>query len=253
MKCRTLILILLFGMACANRAMAQYDVKDSTVFSPNFAVHFAWQWPTGDLEERFGQNGSAGAAFSIKDRRNFHYGIEFGYMFGNTVKEPGLIQNLLTENNEILDNEGKIAILNIQQRGYTVMLTFGKLFPVVGPNPNSGILLKVGGGFMQHKIRIEHQENYIAPLEGEYQKGYDRLTNGLAISQFIGYYHMSNSRLANFFIGVESFQGFTQGRRDLNFDTRTTDNEPRLDILTGFRGGWFIPMYKRKPSEFYYY
>lgn len=233
--------------------IAQYDVKDSVVFSPNFSFHFGWQWPAGDMEERFGDNGATGISFNIKDRKNFYYGVEFNYFFGTKVKEPGLLQNLYTDQGEILDNEGQVAVISIQERGYVASIFGGKLFPVVGPNENSGILLKMGVGFMQHKIRIEHQENFINHLEGDYLKGYDRLSNGLAFTQFIGYYHMSNSRLANFFIGVDFVEGITEGRRDFNFDTRTTDSGKRNDILYGVKAGWFIPMYKRKPEEFYIY
>lgn len=246
--------VLLISLAfIAIETKAQYAVKDTVVFSPNFGIHFGWQFPSGDMEERFGSCGVAGASFNIKDRKNWYYGLSFNYYFGNEVKEPGLLQNLYTDRGEIIDNEGQISIINIQQRGYSVMLNGGKLFPWFGPNYNSGVLVKVGVGFMEHKIQIDHQENFIDYLDGEYEKGYDRLTNGLALSQFVGYYHMSNSRIANFFIGVEFLQGFTQGRRDYNYDTRTVDDEPRNDILYGVVAGWFLPLYKRQPQEFYIY
>jgi hypothetical protein len=205
------------------------------------------------MEERFGSNGVAGASFNIKTRKNFLYGVDFSYLFGTRVKEPGLLQNLYTEAGEIIDNEGQIAPVIIQERGYTAMANVGKIFNWFGPNPNSGVIVKAGLGFMQHKIRIEHQENVINQLEGDYLKGYDRLTNGIAFSQFVGYYYMSNSRLANFYLGVEFVQGYTQGRRDYNFDTRTTDDSKRRDMLNGFKFGWIVPLYKRQPDEFYIY
>ena len=105
---------------------------------------------------------------------------------------------------------------------------------------------------MQHKIRIEHQEHEIRFLEDDYLKGYDRLTNGLCLYQFAGYSLMSNNRLINFFVGVESYQGFTQGRRDLNFDTGLTDNAKRMDVLLGIRGGWVLHLYRRAPDEYYF-
>lgn len=254
MICRIGFALALFLMMNAPiDSAAQYDVKDSTIFSPNFSFHFGWQWPSGDMEERFGSNGVAGASFNIKTRKNFLYGVDFSYLFGTRVKEPGLLQNLYTEAGEIIDNEGQIAPVIIQERGYTAMANVGKIFNWFGPNPNSGVIVKAGLGFMQHKIRIEHQENVINQLEGDYLKGYDRLTNGIAFSQFVGYYYMSNSRLANFYLGVEFVQGYTQGRRDYNFDTRTTDDSKRRDMLNGFKFGWIVPLYKRQPDEFYIY
>jgi hypothetical protein len=234
-------------------AVAQKSFSDSSLFLPHFSLQLGYHSPASDLANRFGNCGSVGAAFQIKTSGNFYFGLEGAYLFGNTVKEPGLIQNLRTEAGEVLANDGKIAIVSIQQRGYQVLLTAGKLFPWFGPNPNSGLLVKGGVGFLQHKIRLEHQENEIAQLEGEYLKGYDRLTNGLALSQFIGYYHLSNSRLTNFYLGLEVLEAFTKSRRDWNFDTMERDDRERLDILYGVRFGWIIPVYKRPPADKYYY
>ena len=104
---------------------------------------------------------------------------------------------------------------------------------------------------MQHKIRLEHQLNPIGQLEGEYLKGYDRLTNGLALTQFVGYLHSGNSRLVNFYVGLEATEGFTRGKRDLYFDTNQVDNDPRLDGLIGLRVGWILHVYKRMPETYY--
>ncbi|MFN8776535.1 MAG: hypothetical protein ACK5XV_07195 [Flavobacteriales bacterium] len=232
---------------------AQNQVRDSSLFNPHFSVSLAYQVPGGDLADRFGTSGSPGIGFHIKSRSNWYYGVQAQYIFGNRVNEPGLLGNLRTDRGEVLDDQGQIAIVFLQQRGYTVMLECGRLIPVLGPNRNSGILLKGGAGLMQHKIRIEHQTNPIAQLEGEYLKGYDRLTNGLAITQFIGYYHMSNNRLLNFFVGVESQQGFTRSRRGFNFDTQTADTRDRLDILLGLRAGWCLHLYRRLSDEYFYY
>jgi hypothetical protein len=228
-------------------------VKDSLVYSPHVSLHLGYQWPGGDMADRFGPNMSAGAGFNVKTRTNFYYGITGTYFFGNRVLEPGLLQNLLTDNGEILDNQGLPAIVSTQERGYYVTANFGKLFPVVGPNRNSGILVYNGIGFMQHKIRLEHQETTIPQLQDEYLKGYDRLTNGWALSQFLGYFHMSNNHLVNFYAGIEATEGFTQGRRTINYDTGTTDNQPRTDLLVGFRAGWVLHLYRRDASDYFYF
>jgi len=237
----------------ATATFGQKKFTDEELFLPHFSLQLGYHFPEGDMASRFGNCGSVGAAFQIKTKKNFYFGLESGYLFGNTVREPGLIQNLFTDAGEVLDVEGKIAVVSIQQRGVTALLTGGKLFDFIGPNPNSGLLVKAGVGFMQHKIRLEHRENRIPQLEDEYLKGYDRLTNGLAISQFVGYYHLSNNRLTNFYFGFEVVEGFTQGRRTFNFDTMTVDNAKRLDILYGARLGWVIPVYKRPPEDVYYY
>jgi hypothetical protein len=246
-------LVLCTALAWSIGLSAQNQVRDSSLFNPHFSVSMAYQWPGGDLADRFGNSGSPGVGFHIKSRSNWYYGIQGNYIFGNRVNEPGLLSNLRTVNGEVLDDQGQIAVLFIQQRGFSVMLEGGKLIPVFGPNPNSGILLKGGVGLLQHRIRIEHQTNPIAQLEGEYEKGYDRLTNGLAVGQFVGYYHMSNNRLINFFAGIECQQAFTQNRRDFNFDTQTADTQQRFDLLLGIRAGWCLHLYRRISDEYFYY
>jgi hypothetical protein len=164
-----------------------------------------------------------------------------------------LLSNLLTSRGEILDEQGQIATMFIQERGFNVFLHGGKLFPIIGPNLNSGLLITAGVGLIQHKIRLEHQEAKITQLEGDYLKGYDRLTNGLSVNQFIGYYHLSNNRLINFYIGAQATEGFTQSRREWNLDTQTQDTAQRLDMLFGLRAGWILNLYQRAPNDFYLY
>lgn len=233
---------------------AQSEVKDSVLFDPHISISYAHQFPGGDMSSRFKNNHNIGIGFHFKDKKSWYYGAEWTYLFGSGVIAPkGFLQNLYVDGKYILDNDGQISKISLQQRGWTLTANGGRLFNVIGPNVNSGILVYGGIGFMQHKIRIEHQENKIKQLEDEYLKGYDRLTNGLLVTGFAGYYHMSNNRLVNFYIGLEFMNGFTQGRRDLNFDTRTSDSEKRTDSLLGIRAAWTLHLYKRMADNYYYH
>ncbi len=231
---------------------AQLQVRDSALFDPHVSMSYAFQIPGGDLEYRFGNNHNIGLGFHIKSKTNWYYGVQATYLTGNRVfQEKGFLSNLKVEGGYILDNQGRLAKISLQQRGFTVTADGGYLFPVLGPNRNSGILVFGGVGLLQHKIRIEHQESEISQLEGDYLKGYDRLTNGLVLHQFAGYYYMSNYKLINFYIGIEAWQGFTQNRRDFNFDTQVKDDDKRLDMLYGIRAGWVLHLYKRISTDYY--
>lgn len=245
------ILILIFFLHSFISLNAQFQVRDSSLFNPHVGVSWGFHVPGRDMADRFGNNGAIGVGFHIKSKTKWYYGVQGSYIYGRFVNEPGLLSNLYTDRGEILDNQGQVATVFIQQRGYMVTADFGRLFNVFSPNPNSGILVYGGVGFMQHKIRIEHQEHEIRFLDGDYEKGYDRLTNGLCTYQFAGYFLMSNNRLINFFVGAECFQGFTQNRRDLNFDTMQRDTRQRLDVLLGLRAGWVLNLYTRAPDAFY--
>ncbi len=247
-------ILIYIALVFSNFGIAQKSELDSTIFDPHVTMSYAYQIPGGDLSSRFGNNNNLGFGIHIKSRTQWYYGLQATFLFGNRViAEKGFLQNLLVEEKYILDNDGFPAKFDFQERGFTITGEFGRLFNVIGPNPNSGILVKCGTGLLQHKIRIEHQESKINQLDDDYGKGYDRLTNGLVLNQFVGYYHMSDNRLINFVIGFEAWQGFTQSRRDLNFDTMVADTEKRNDNLVGIRAGWTLHLYKRMSDHFYYY
>lgn len=218
---------------------------------PMISFTYGFYIPGGTMDDRFGENSAIGMGVHFKTAKNYLLGVEGSALFGRLVYEPGLLQNLLSENKEILDEQSRIAEILLFERGYTLSLNAGKVVPVKGFNSNSGILFKGGFGFMQHKIRIEHQNHRIPQLEGDYIKGYDRLSNGFFLNEFIGLFYMGNNGLANFFGGIDLYQGFTTGRRDLHFDTGKPGTDKRLDLLFGFKIGWNIPVYKRTATGYY--
>ena len=106
---------------------------------------------------------------------------------------------------------------------------------------------------MQHKINLYDAQQKIAALKGSLKKGYDHLTGGLSSSQFIGYLHLSENRILNYYAGFEFYQIYSQSIRKLNYDTGSADLNRRLDLLSGFRFGWILPLYERKPNDSYFY
>jgi hypothetical protein len=214
-------------------------------------VSYGAYLPGGNLVNRFGWNSALCIHTDVKFKSKILFGLGGKFLFGNKIKE-NVLSLLYTSDGQIIDQNGNYAIVLTQQRGFTVDAYAGYLLTKFGPNLNSGILFTAGAGFMQHKIRIEHKLNPIPALEGDYIKGYDRLTNGVMLHQFIGYQYLSNKRLVNFFVGIDLMQGFTMNRRSYNFDTMETDNTKRIDLLFGLRAGWILPLYARAPKEFYY-
>ncbi|MBX3165285.1 MAG: hypothetical protein KF900_12490 [Bacteroidetes bacterium] len=226
--------------------------KDSAMALPLVGVHIGGQMPSFDMEKRFGVNLNAGAAFMYKTKTNFMFGLQAGYMFGQNVKEDVLTQ-LKNADGYITENQGYPADLRVTERGLGIHLTGGKVFKFLSANPNSGLFVNIGAGYLQHKINLYDAQQTIAAIDKEMKYGYDRLTAGLSLSQFVGYLYLSQNRLANFYFGFECQQAFTKSLRKLNYDTGLPDTEMRFDMLTGFRFGWILPLYKKKPNDFYYY
>jgi hypothetical protein len=224
---------------------------DSCIAVSMVGIHLGAQVPGADLAKRFGPNLNAGGVFMHKTKKNWLLGIESNYMYGRNVKEDVLSQ-LRTSNGTIIDNEGFPADLRITERGLGVHAVFGKVLPFLSANPNSGIMLTVGGGYFQTKINLYDAQRKIAAINGELKSGYDRLSNGFSATQFLGYLFLSESRMLNFYFGMEAYQAVTSSVRKMNYDTGMPDTAQRLELLYGLRFGWILPLYERKPSAFYF-
>lgn len=248
-----LILIPLLILSLPQRGFSQSGIKDSVIAFPLLGVNYGFYLPGGDMAKRFGNSSMLTGHALYKTRRNVVFGVAGGFLFGNEVNEPELFKAISNSEGYILGLDGLYAEVRTYQRGYHISATAGKIISWKKPNPNSGVLLMGGLGFIQHKIRIEVIGNTVPQLRHDYLEGYDRLTNGIALHQFIGYIYYSNRQLINFYVGFEAMEGFTQGRRDYNFDDPTNIHDERLDLLFGVRLGWVIPLYKKKPKAYYFY
>lgn len=246
------IAFLLISILAHFSGWSQASLKDSSINHFMVSPGVSFQLPGGNMKDQFGMSSSIGINFDYKMKNQFSIGLDGSFIFGNRLKNTDMLNPLRTSDGDIIDSEGNISNILFFERGFTVSLSTSYLFTWNKPNPNSGIYIRFNAGFIQHKVRIEHQNNSIPLLEGDYLKGYDRLTNGIMISEFIGYRYLSNQRLLNVFAGFEFIQGFTQNRRDYNFDLMGPDNTKRIDLLSGIRIGWILPLYKQAPQEYYY-
>jgi hypothetical protein len=232
-------------------SLAQKSIKDSFISVPMLGVQMAVQLPGGDMADRFGINGTAGASLYFKTKTNWLFGAEFNFLFGGNVKEDPLLP-IETRDSFLIGSNGLPQLVRYYERGYSPMLRAGKIFPGIGPNKNSGLMLKAGVGFIQHKIKYYWNSGEPPQLQGDYIKGYDRLTNGLSISEAAGYLHLSNKNYLNFSAEIEMIQAFTRNRRSWNFDTHEEDTGNRLDLFFGLRITWLVPMYGRSSEQVYY-
>lgn len=247
------IILLLALIFLCYQAKTQVSVKDSSIFSTMLYATYAYQLPGGDLAKRFGGNSSVGGGVQIKTKKSWLFGAEGNYLFGTRVKDEfSILSNISTSDSFLISADGQYADVFLSESGFAVGLKAGKIFPVFGSNPNSGIMVSLQPGFLQHKIKIVNPNNTVPPLRGDYKKGYDEQTNGFSLTEFVGYMYMGNKRLVSFYAGFEFTQAFTKCRREYNFNTRMRDTEQKYDFLYSFRFGWIIPLYKRAPKGYYY-
>lgn len=227
------------------------QIDSVKLFVPLVSIHLGSQLPAGDLAQRFGPNMNVGGSVMLKTKHDWLLGIESNYFFGRNVKEDVLSQ-LKNSDGVITDNLGYPADLRVTERGLGIHLTCGKIINFLSPNPNSGLMVNVGAGYLHSKIKLYDAQQKIAAVKGDLAYGYDRLSSGFSVTQFIGYMFLGENRLLNLYFGIEGCQAFTQSVRKLNYDTGLPDTKKRLDMLYGLRFGWILPLYKKKPNEFYY-
>ena len=246
-KSNSILLLLLLGSSF----LQAQSVKDSAFRIILTGVHVSGQLPQADLAKRFGENLSVGADFIWKTNKNFLIGLEGSYFFGKKVRDD-VISSLRNSDGFVTDNEGYPADLRFTERGWNIYANFGKVFSKLGHNPNSGLMVTVGVGYMQHKVNLYDADKKVAAVKGDLVMGYDHLSGGLGLTQFVGYQYLSNNRLANFNIGFEFYQGFTKSYRGFNYNTGLVDNTKRKDVLMGLRFTWILPLYKRTKDYYYY-
>ena len=251
-KKNTLILILVLILKDAG--FSQQSIKDSAISTTMIYATYSYQFPGGGLSKLFGANSSIGGGLMFKTKSNWLIGAEANYLFGSNVKNSEtLLSNLETKEGFIIDPNGLYADVFFYERGYNFLAKFGKVIPLLAPNPNSGLMIMAGGGYMLDKIRIHTSNNDVPALLGDYVRGYDRLNSGWVVNGSIGYLYLGNTRLLNFYVGFEFIQAWTKSQRDFDFDTGLPDNTRYNNQFYGIKVCWFIPFFKRVPNAYYLY
>jgi hypothetical protein len=261
---------LIFFVCCsffvkAQPVTPQNEESDSSFTIPMITVSYAKQWTGSDMANRFGANNNIGGSFAIKTKNNWYFGFKGNFLWGANVKENTILDGITSRQalydkdgnfagEEILgiNSEGNLTEIFLDQRGASFFLFGGRLFNVIAPNKNSGILAYGGLGTLHHKITIKYKGE-LPTLTDDLKKGYDRLSFGFALNGFLGYLFLSKNRLLNFYGGFDITQGWTKSLRKYNYDTQSVDNETHSDLLYGIRLGWIIRLNKRKSEQFYYY
>ena len=246
MKIKLILLILLISAYVS--AQKPSLPKHYTPLSIN--AHYGVQKPIGTLAQRFGINNRIGGGFEfISLPKGWIIGLDGYFIFGQKVKED-VLKNIRTPDGAIIGDIGTYAAVYMRERGYYIGIQSGKLFPFSdNGNRVSGLRLTISGGFLQHKILLKNDDNSAQQVAPPYAAGYDRLTNGFAIAQFIGYQIISRDKTLNLTLGFDFTEGFTQNRRGYNFDTRQRDDAKHIDLLTGIRATFSIPLFTNQKAE----
>lgn len=223
--------------------------NNAVLISPYYTALF----PIGELSNRFGFCNNVGLNISYKLQKNFIIGAEGSFIFGTRVKENPLSSISTNSTGQLINQNNTLGDIPIQMSGFDIALRIGRLFSVSKKHPSSGIILSVAPGFLEHKIWIHANTNTYPQLDATYKKGYDRMTNGAMVGASLGYMYLEKKKFLSFYGGVDFKAGFTQERRNWNFDLMSADTHQRLDMFIGIKLVWVIPVFTNKDNEVYYY
>ena len=247
---KVFIVIFLISSILLCQEKNEEQIKDHSIL---LSINHTIQIPYGDMAKRFGFSSDISSTIIYKTSNNWMINFEGGFLFGPHVKENNIFDAIDGNNGDLISPVGEIPTIRLFERGGHLDISLGKYFSLKNKKHESGLVLSLGTGYMYHKIFIETITTELPQLDTELLKGYDRLSGGILLKEFFGYYFFSNTNNIRFFIGIEAIQGFTKDLRGYNYTSQIYVDTKRKDYLFGLKYGLIIPLKKRNTGKYYYY
>ena len=190
----------------------------------------------------------------------FHADLWFG-MYSNNLKDRSIrYPHVFNFEGDAIGWGGYSGNVSAYNRGLSMKPGVGYIIRVLPKNPNSGILLKLSGGWMMQKTVYsqEYTEAPVAQLNGDYKKLYDHLRNGVILTESVGFIYMSNYQTyINLKISFELSQCWTWSSRPYQIDNlmglNGKDKGSYFDLMGGVRITWMFPFTGKTTYDYYYY
>jgi len=230
------------------------DASDSFLKSSswNFSLGFGVDVPLADLADRFGSNLAVKGQIERQTGAGWVYGLQYDFMFGNTVKQD-VLENIRIDNGNVLGTNSTYATALQRMRGGFIGLFAGKILPL-SSKYKSGLKISLAAGLFQHQIRLVDDERNFPIFNEPYSQGYDLLSRGLGLKEFVGWQYLAANKRVNFYIGLEFTQGFTSSVRKYDFSSGAlTNQDSRFDGVVGLRVGLILPFYSAYEDEEIFY
>lgn len=246
--------LLSISLVLVTATAAQEELVEDGAFGLfSFNVSYGLQMPLGDLADRFGRMFEIGSDLDYINSQSYIIGLAGRFSFGDRVNEDP-IQFLRNQEGFIASPGGVNVPVFLRSRAFYLGGHVGKLFQLSSTHKLSNVRATIGAGLLQHRIRLLDESQSLPIVEGDYGKGLDRLSNGLAFRSQLGYQRIDREGFLHFYIGLELAVGFTQSRRDFDFQLGARDETSRTDILLGVRAAWTLPLgYTSDQARVYFY
>lgn len=239
-------------LALASGAARAQVLRTDTLTLPMISFTGGFSVPLADMG-RYTAFGQAGGAAAVKLKCNLYLALQGTVLFADRFKGPDPLAMLLNGDGYLMDQYGTPAQVATGMRGMHLQAKAGYIFSRLGHNPSSGLAVSAGVGLLQSKTWIQQRGDNVPQVMNGYEKGYDRLSNGLALTQFVGYIHIHDKNAWNFYAGIEATEAWTADRRSWDYALMRKNDARYTDIALTLRAGWIFCILKRGADDILYY
>lgn len=274
---RVLIVGILF-FAGNLSAHAQIDLKQDTIECHIVGFNFGVKVPSTHFSFETAPDGSRsqrGTMSSLYEGPWMDYGINAIYKYKsnwlvtldanlwmgndnlrNRVERMG---SVFSRDSIVISTGGYDAIVTCYNRGLGFMGGVGKIItPLPERNPNSGILVRLQGGYMFQQSIFKLNNAQAPQIEEDYALLYDHQRQGIVLGQGLGFWFMSNrANLINFYVELNVQQCWSWSTRDYTIDNylglQGKDNNHYFDLMYTLKFCWMFPLKGKQAHDIYFY
>ena len=184
----------------------------------------------------------------------------FGYNSDNLTQRAERMGDIFTSQGYLMSWGGYDGVVTMYNRGLSVRPGVARLFHILPKNPNSGLFLKLSGGwFMQKTAHSQDMNESLVPqMESGYAKLYDHLRNGVMLTESVGFLYMSNYiNYINFKVELFASECWSWSSRPYIIDNvmglNGKDESRYFDLMVGVKLSWLFPLTGRTSYDYYYF
>ena len=183
-----------------------------------------------------------------------------GYDSDNLKDRSERMGDIMTPSGFIMGWGGTDGNMQAYNRSLAARIGVGKMITVIPDNPNSGILLKLSGGWlMQKTVYIQDRTEASLPqLRGDYGRLYDHMRQGAVLTESLGFCYMSNLQTyVNFKVELSVSESLMWSTRPYVIDNlmglNGKDENRYFDLFYGLKLTWMFPLMGKTTYDYYYY
>lgn len=219
----------------------------------------------GSMEELYtGPYLDFGLEWNYKFKSNwllaFDADIWFGASSDNLRFREERMGNVFTAGGYAMGWGGYDGVVTAYNRGLSAKPGVGRIITLWPKNPNSGILLKLSGGWFMQKTVFTQDFNQapVPQLSGDYAHLYDHYRNGAMLTESVGFIYMSNYyTYINLKVTFEVSECWSWSSRPYTIDNlmglKGKDSSRYFDLLYGVKVTWMFPFTGKTDYDYYYY